>query len=180
MVSMGCQVAQRCAMTTTNDDQCKAAAEGAEAWRPSVHTELLRLGEQRACEAAAAASCYTVKLIVATDPARSRAWSPGSQRMPPMPGCWRRPSRGGQHPAGGTVTLRVPLHKVATGVGSEMTQRWLRCACHVVQKCAPRHRHRVFAAGERLGSTASKLLPLPPFYVSFVLRHDGQHPPTGR
>ncbi|CAE7511741.1 unnamed protein product, partial [Symbiodinium sp. KB8] len=44
---------------------------------------------------------------------------------------------------GGTVTLRVPLHKAATGGQTELTMRQLRCAYH----SAVRHIERLKAAG---------------------------------
>ena len=55
--------------------------------------------------------------------------------------------------AGGTVTLRVPLHKAATGGQTELTMRQLRCACRsaVSPLCpyhsAVRHIERLKAAG---------------------------------
>ena len=55
--------------------------------------------------------------------------------------------------AGGTVTLRVPLHKSATGGQTELTMRQLRCACRsaVAPLCpyhaAVRHTDRLKAAG---------------------------------
>ena len=54
---------------------------------------------------------------------------------------------------GGTVTLRVPLHKAATGGQTELTMRQLRCACRsaVSPLCpyhsAVRHMERLKAAG---------------------------------
>ena len=55
--------------------------------------------------------------------------------------------------AGGTVTLRVPLHKAATGGQTELTMRQLRCACRsAVSPLCPyrlgvRHVERLKAAG---------------------------------
>ena len=55
--------------------------------------------------------------------------------------------------AGGTVTLRVPLHKSATGGQTELTMRQLRCACRaaVAPLCpyhaAVRHMDRLKTAG---------------------------------
>ncbi|OLP76101.1 hypothetical protein AK812_SmicGene44009 [Symbiodinium microadriaticum] len=54
---------------------------------------------------------------------------------------------------GGTVTLRVPLHKVATGGQSELTMRQLRCACRAAipplcpYHAATRHMTRLHTAG---------------------------------